>query len=414
MNRSNKFAKSLRGHITLLSSGGALILLLSACGTSTSASSTSTTNATTKSTGTKAAPSGIAVASAELAKYSAAQALVPPGPAFDASKASGKFVWIVEQLAANPAVATVAKNVELGLTHENVKYLTCDAHGVSLEISSCIQQGLAQHPAAIIADGGDPSSFTSGIQAASADHVPIISALDVPLPNSSNAAQIDPHLAGIAADAAPPSDISGKLAADFVVKDSKGDAHVLFITSPGILGSQYVEQTFASRMKELCSRCTLDVQAVTIPNWAADLGPTVSAQLRLHPNINYVVPVFSPMATYTDPAITQAGKSNTVKVVTTDGSLQQMTDLAQGQLIVCDVGENQPEIGFLAADETLRYISGATGSTIVKSAQPTIRVFTTANIGSISVNAAGFNSGAWYTGSTAAMTNMFYKLWSNS
>lgn len=402
-----------RGFSTL-AAGGTLALLLAACGSSGAASSTATTAGPSSTAATSGASSGVAKASAVLAKYSQAQPPVPPGPAFDGSKASGKLVWLVEQLAANPAVAAVAKNVEIGLTHENVKVLSCDAHGVSLNIGSCIQQGLAQHPAAIIVDGGDPSSYTSGTQAATAAHVPVITALDVPLSTLSDAAQIDPLLSGLAANAAPPDPLSGTLAADFVVKDSNANAHVLFLTSPGILGSQYEEQSFAAALKSLCPKCTLDVKPVTIPNWASDLGPTVSSQLQLHPDINYVVPVFDPMTAYTDPAISQAGKSSSVKVVTVNGSLQQMTNLSQGQIIVCDVGQNLPQLGFLAADEALRYISGVPSSSLVKDAEPGVRVFTSANISSVSVTPAAFVSGEWYTGSPTAMTDMFYKLWSGS
>lgn len=408
----------LRGGSAVIASG-VLALLLAACGSSssTASSSSSATTSPKASAGSSSAGSsggGVSQASAELAKYSSAGAVTAPGPAFDASKASGKLVWLVEQSSANPAVSIVAKNIETALTHENVKVLTCDAKGVSVNMGSCIQQGLSQHAAAIIADGGDPQSFTSGVQAAKQAHVPLISALDVPVPNSSDASGIDPHLAGLAANAGPPDPLSGALAADFIVKDSNGNAHVLFIGSPGILGGQYEESNFESTLKQLCPKCTVDTQAVQITNWASDLGPTVSAQLSLHPDINYVVPVFDPMAAYTDPAIIQAGKASSVKVVTVNGSLQQMTNLSQGQVVVCDVGQDLPEMGFLAADETLRYLSGVPTSSLVKEAQPSVRVFTSANIGSVTLNSAEFDSGAWYTGSTTALSGVFYKLWSGS
>ncbi len=417
--RPEKSGFPLRGGSVAIA-GAVTALLLAACGSSNSTASSSSSatkspsasSSSSSTTGSSAA--GVSQASAELAKYSSAGAVTAPGPAFDASKANGKLVWLVEQSSANPAVSIVAKNIETALTHENVKVLTCDAKGVSVNMGSCIQQGLSQHAAAIIADGGDPQSFTSGVQAANAAHVPVISALDVPVPNSSDASGIDPHLTGLAANAGPPDPLSGTLAADFIVKDSNGNAHVLFIGSPGILGGQYEESNFESTLKQLCPKCTVDTQAVQITNWASDLGPTVSAQLSLHPDINYVVPVFDPMAAYTDPAIVQAGKASSVKVVTVNGSLQQMTNLSQGQVVVCDVGQDLPQMGFLAADETLRYLSGVPTSSLVKEAQPNVRVFTSANIGSITLNSAEFDTGAWYTGSTTALSSVFYKLWSGS
>ncbi len=414
--RPKKSRLPLKGSSALIA-GGVLALLLAACGSSSSSASSSASTTSAKASGSSAGSSasgGVAQASAELAKYSSTGAVKPPGPAFDASKASGKLVWLVEQSAANPAVSIVAKNIQTALSHESVKVLTCDAKGVSVNISSCIQQGLAQHAAAIITDGGDPESYTSGTQAANAAHVPVISALDVPVPNSSDASGIDPHLTGLAANAGPPDPLSGTLAADFIVKDSNANAHVLFISSPGILGGHYEKLSFESTLKQLCPKCTVDTQAVQISNWASDLGPTVSAQLSLHPDINYVVPVFDPMAAYTDPAIVQAGKASSVKVVTVNGSLQQMTNLSQGQVVVSDVGQDLPEMGFLAADETLRLISGVPSASLVKEAQPGVRVFTSANIGTVKLTSSEFNTGAWYTGSTSALSDVFYKLWSGS
>ncbi|TAN23763.1 MAG: sugar ABC transporter substrate-binding protein [Actinomycetota bacterium] len=416
ISESKKSGESHRRGNSVLMAGGILSLLLAACGSSGSAASASTTTTAKAAAGSSSGGSsaGVAQATTELEKYTATNAVTPPGPAFDASKASGKLVWLVEQSAANPAVSIVAKNIETALTHENVKVLTCDAKGVSVNMGTCIKQGLSQNAAAIIADGGDPRSYSSGTQAAAAAHVPVISALDVPVPDASDASQIEPLLNGLAANAGPPDPLSGTLAADFVVKDSNANAHVLFITSPGIVGAEYEESNFASTLKQLCPSCTLDLQAVQITNWASDLGPTVSAQMQLHPDINYVVPVFDPMAAYTDPAIIQAGKAKSVKVVTVNGSLQQMTNLAQGQVVACDVGQDLPEMGFLAADETLRNISGVPASSMVKSVQPSVRVFTSANIGSIKISSADFDSGAWYTGSTSALSDVFYKLWSGS
>lgn len=397
--------------IPTLMAVGALALLLTACGsTSTTSSSTTTTGASTSSTSN----SGVAAASAALAKYSSVQPPVPPGPAFDASKASGKLVWLVEWNPANPPIAIVAKNIETALAHENVKVLTCNANNVSVEMASCMIQGLSQHPAAIITVGASPSSFASATQAANAAHVPVIVSENVPFLDASDSAVIAPILKGIAANAALPYSSSGALAADYVVKDSNANAHVLFIGSPGVLGSQYEQQSFTSTLKKLCPKCTLDLQAVALPNWASDVGPTVSAQLQLHPHINYVVPVFDPMAAYSVTAIQQAGKASSVKIVTADGSLPQMINISQGKVIVCDVGQDLALVGFLAVDETLRYISGAPSSSLVKEEQSSPRVFSTANVGSLSLTPTVSASGAWYTGSATAMPDMFYKLWSGS
>ena len=393
------------------------VLVLAACGSTSSATSsskTATTTSSSSSSSTNASANGIATASVQLSKYLATQTPSPPGPAFDASKAAGKLVWLVSQTLSTGSAGEQAKLITADLQHEHVNVLGCSAHGVSTNIGSCILQGLSHHPAAIIVNGGDPASYTSATQSANAAHVPVISELDVPVPYAPYSSQIQSHLKGISSDAAPPDPISGTLAADFVVKDSNGKANVLFITSPGILGGTYEELNFAARMKQLCPKCNLYVKGVTIPNWATDIGPTVSSELRLHPSINYVVPVFDPMLAWAGPAIVQAGKQGTVKVVSVNGDLQEMQQLAQNQVIVCDIGQDYPEMAFQAVDETLRYLSGVPPTDLVKAAQAGVRVFTASNIHSVSLTPSGFANGSWYTGSSTALANMYYKLWSGS
>lgn len=397
-------------HLAIVGVG--LALALAGCGSSGGGSSAqggaSSTPASTKTSPASNA-NGVATASAELAKYTDTAAPKPPGPAFDASKASGKLVWLVEQKHSNPAIAIVAESITKALKHEHVQVLSCDAQGASVKMGACIKQGLAQHAAAIIADGGSPTAFSSGLSAANAAHVPVISALDVPLLTSMDASGVKPLLKGITADAAPPDLLAGQLAADFIVKDSNANAHVLFIGSPGIVGGEYEQKTFIAAMKNLCPQCTVYTKEVSIPNWSSDLGPVVTSQLATHPDINYVVPVFDPMANYTDPAILQAGKAKTVKVVTVNGSLQQMNDLAKGQIIASDIGENLPQLGFLAADQTLRAIVGAPQ---VKAVSAVVRVFTRSNVSSVKLTPTDYKTGAWYFGSPTALENMFYKLWS--
>lgn len=380
---------------------------VAACGSSSSTTS-SNTAASSGSVSAVSAKKAVAVANAQLQQYSSVQAPVAPGPSFDASSASGKLVWLVEQEASNPAVSIVASNFQTAITHEGVRVLTCNAGGESVQISSCMESGLAQHPAAIVADGGDPTSYSAGSSAAAQQHVPVVSALDVPLPYGKYESALKAQLTGIAADSGPPDPLSGTLAADMVVSDSHDNANVLFIASPGILGSTYEQIEFDARLKQLCPSCTVDSQAVEIPNWPSDLGPLVTAQLALHPDINYVVPVFDPMAAYTDPAIVQAGKGQSVKVVTVNGSLEQMQNLAAGQQIVGEVGQDLPEMGYQAADQTLRLMTGAPKVTYES---PAVRVFTSANIGSVSMDTTSFSTGAWYVGSTTALQTSFDKLW---
>lgn len=392
-----------------LAAVGVLVSLgMAACGSSGGSTSA-------ESSAGSGSSSGVSAAAASLAKYTGVTSITAPGPAFNASKAQGKLVELVTQKAANPAVATVAAGLKAGLTHVGVQVQSCDAQGVSVQISNCIRQGLSQHAAAIDVVGGDPKAYSAGLAAAQAANVPVFSSLDVPLPagvqaSGVNSSALTADLKGLAGDAAPPDALSGTLAADFVTKDSGGKATVLFIASPGIVGSDYLQKAFVHQMSKICPSCSVDLKAVTITNWASDLGPVVSAALAKNPKINYVVPVFDPMTAYTDPAIQQAGKAGTVKVVTANGSLQQMRQLAQHDpVLVCEVGQDLTQLGYISADQTLRKLAGVSA---VPNSAAQVRVFTSANIGSLTVSSGAFSTGQWYTGSASKLADTYDSLWS--
>lgn len=401
--------------------GTALLVTVAACGSSSagaqphSGSAASITNSQNASP--QPATAGVAHAEANLAKYNAVAEPKLPGPAFNASAAHGKVVEMVFQQSQNPAVASVGASLKAALTHEAVTVRTCDAKGASTAISACIRQGLAQGAKVVDVVGGDPTSYSAGLKDAQAAHVPVVSALDVPTPAEITASGVDPSeavskLSGIAFDAAPPDALSGTLMADYIISQSKGKATGLFIASPGIVGSDFLQKAFNAEITKYCPQCHFDSKNIIILNWPSDIAPAVSAYLAQHPDAGYIVPVFDPMTAYTDPAIQSAGKASSVKVVTANGSLQQMEELKNGGVLVADAGQDLPELGFLAADQTLRFLVGQKVTTGGQAGA--LRFFTQSNMGDVDVTPTASTTGQWFTGSPDALSSAYFKLWSGT
>jgi len=399
---------SLRARTPAVLAVGFALSTVTACGGSSSAPQASS------GSGAAGGSGDVSGARAKLSPYLETKAPAPAGAPFDARAAAGKTVEVVDLTGANPAVAAVSASVRDALTAKGVTVQRCDAKGVSVNIGSCINQGVSQSAKAVVVVGGDPKTYSQGVAAAKAASIPVISTLDFPTPTEVKAAGVDASALAtdvdlVSGNAAPPDALSGTLAADFIVADANAKAKVLFIASPGIVGSEYVEKAFAAELKKRCPGCSVVSAAVSLPNWASNLGPVVTSKLAQNPDINYVVPVFDPMAAYTDPAISQAGKAASVKVVTVNGSLQQMGDLAHGGQVAAEVGQSFPEMGLIAADQALRLLTGAPP---VREAVPSVRVFTRQNIGSITVADANFRTGEWYTGSPDGLAKAYQKLWS--
>lgn len=388
--------------------GAACVVLgLSACGSGASASSDDEVTAEDAR--------AVDAAEESLAAHMDTADPVPVGEPFDASRANGMTIGVVESAGANPAVAQVSRVVHDAVERHGVSVRRCDAENASVQMGSCIDRVVAQGAEAVVVIGGDPETYSSGVQNARKQGVPVTSALALPLPSAVEEAGVDAadlrELTDIVdAVVAPPAGLSGVLAADFIVADSDADATILYIASPGIVQGHYEEAAFEQRISETCPSCEVISEGVAAPSWASDLAPLVQAQLAKNPDITHVVPAFDPMAAYTNPAIRQANKADSVKVVTVNGSFQQMQELADDGVMAANIGQNLAEMGYMAADQALRYL---TGSTDVADAVASVRVFTKENIDTLDVNDdEAYQTGEWYTGAADALDETYDALWS--
>jgi ribose transport system substrate-binding protein len=322
-----------------------------------------------------------------------------PGPAFDVSALRGKKVWWVTQYAGNPFLASIGRNLTEALGIVGVEVTTCDGKGNPVDANACIQQGIAQGADAIQVDGPEPATYAESLGAAQEAGVPVLSGAAVDVTTTDLAD-------GLAGQTSQPFSLTGELAADWIVKDSGGKADVLFVTTPDVVGSVSEQEAFEARIEETCPDCSLTVKGVTLANWANDLGTTTSSELVKNPEITYVVPAFDPMTQFTNPAILQAGRSD-IKVVTVNGNLPFLQDLAKGSPITAMVGIDLDALAWLEADLLLRAMAGQ--ETLPDVVAP-VRIFDADNVGDLELEAKAADDGSWYAGS-GAYADLFAGLW---
>jgi len=321
------------------------------------------------------------------------------GPAFDVSALRGKTVWWVTQYAGNPFLASIGRNLTEALDSVGVEVTICDGKGNPVDANACIQQGIAQGADAIQVDGPEPATYAESLSAAEKAGIPVLSGAAVDVTTTDLAD-------GLAGQTSQPFRLTGELAADWIVKDSGGKADVLFLTTPDVVGSVSEQKAFEARIDETCPSCSLTVKGVTLANWANDLGTTTSSELVKNPKITYVVPAFDPMTQFTNPAILQAGRSD-VKVVTVNGNLPFLRELAKGSSIKAMVGIDLDALAYLEADQLLRAMAGR--ETLSDVVAP-VRIFDASNVGDLDLDESAADDGSWYAG-TGAHADLFDGLW---
>lgn len=335
-----------------------------------------------------------------IEQYSAAQPFTYDGKAFDASAAAGSTLWWVPMTSQNPFLVTVGGSLEKALTTQNVAVKECDGNANPVDINNCVSQATAQKASAIQVDGPEPDMYLNSLKEAAAAGIPVL------VGAAGDAA--DPVPAEVAGISSQPFALSGELAADWIIADSKANANVLLITTPDVVGSIRQQEGFEAEMKKFCSSCKVTVQGVTLGNWATDLGQTVTAALSRDPKIDYVFPVFDPMTQFTNPAIQQAGRADSVKVVTVNGNLPFMQELAEpDSLIHAMIGLDLNAQGWQEADLALRAM---TKNPTVKNVHPPARIFTKENVKTLTLDQQSATDSSWYSGRNT-VDDFFKELW---
>jgi ribose transport system substrate-binding protein len=337
----------------------------------------SSTKKSTTSTGSTGSASGNAAqAVADTTAATSPPTFVAPGAAFDPkAKASGKKLWVIDVASSIPLtqVTDAAAQEALGLFGASV--VRFDGKGSASEFARGVNQAIAAKADGIALFAIDPNVVAGPVQKAIAANIPVI----VLQYGDANATLS----AGVKGQVTYCYSCAGKIMADFIAADTQGkSAGVELLTSTDVSNSKPLIEGFTSALKSGCPSCTIHTDNVPVANWQTDVGTTVKSALTSHSDIKYVVPIYDGMALFATSSIQTSGKSG-VQLVTFNGSLGNMQNLAAGKVVTAEVGSPQAWEGYALADQFLRIISGQTP---VSDSKVGLRLFDKANIGSIDLS----------------------------
>lgn len=185
--------------------------------------------------------------------------------------------------------------------------------------NAAVLNAITIHADAIVLTAVPSFLIQDALQKARAAKIPVISIFDPIFKNDGFYGHVTPdHMA------------MGRVNADWVIADSKGTAHVIFLEDNAHVDLKMrlggFEQEFAR-----CAGCKIDAFVqVSDATIYTRLAPAIAAALEQHPDTTYVVGAtdgFTPMAVQ---AIRQVGRSGQIKVAGFDGSLQATGQMHSG------------------------------------------------------------------------------------
>jgi ribose transport system substrate-binding protein len=383
---SRRFGASAVSLVAALALGTAL----AACGSSSSSSPG-------KGNASPDVPAGVKYAQQKVqAAMSEPAAPVPSDSIKNIASLQGKTVYYIPVSADVPAFAITAAAMKTALASVGAKLSVCSGNFNPSGFASCFSQAIGAHAGAIVSDA-IPFQITQGlITEASHKSIPVV-VTDVnitsPRPTANNIAYI------------PGADQQYSLAQDWIIADSAGKANVLELEATDSPTSAAGTAQYAiPELKAHCPGCTDTVLKFSSSNEQL-LPSEISAMLLKNPKINYIYSEYDQYVSGVLQGVQQASAASRVKVVAAAAALSGLQEVSSGSSVKAEIADNQVYNGWIDADEALRLMAGqaAVNYTIP------IRLFTSANVGSIQLTNAAQSSGEWF--GAFAYQQQFKTLW---
>ena len=322
---------------------------MAACSSSPSTSSAASTTPAAVSSTSSGQDSQLSAIKQEVAQAEQAPTKIPLTTPLKAKPPTGKtFVWMNCDQSSCAGIGAGVKAAALAAGWNFKEFAVEQAEPSTLV--AAMKQALQLHPAAVGLTGLPEAVWGSVIPAYQAAGVPIITGW----------VGAETLTSTIVANVANQDDMTalGKTLANWFVADSDGKGHALVVevsTFP-ILGE--AGDSFTNTVKSECSGCQTDVLQETIANVEnGTVVPSVVAQLRQHPDINYVCSMNGSFIEGLPSQLAAAGLTGKVKIASLFGGVENLADVKAGTE-AATIGTEEHYSGWLMVDAAIRHAEG--------------------------------------------------------
>jgi ribose transport system substrate-binding protein len=338
--------------LTAITASASLICLAAACSSGGSASSAAGTSGSAAGTG------GSSASGSQASCTSQASALVTKqlaginqnilSSAINGSAAKGKTFWIIPEDQANPDLEQEDAGFQQAAAALGATARIYDGHSTPSQYVQGIETAVSQKAAAIVILAIDPSLVTSALAQAAAAHIPVVNAWGGS-PSGTNST-------GIVSDVTPDDISLGEQQANYVLAQTNCQAHAVVFIVQAVPAQTLLGQGVQEEFAKLCpSDCSVDVQSISVANFATQLSGLVSNYLQAHPGTNYIILGTDSMTSLAYLGEKQLSKS--VPIIGEDG-IALSTERAAGPQDADVVFPPTNVVGWLFMDAALRAMLG--------------------------------------------------------
>lgn len=283
--------------------------------------SAGTTATASGSGGSDSKSEGLEKAQASVRKYSKVPKSIGVTEPLPASP-EGKRVYYLEQDL--PVMQLIGDNLQDAANELGVELTRVNAGLTPESWGRAFDRAVEDAPDAVLAGPIPAAAVGSQLQALAGMNIPVVVWTSVDLPEPGNG--ITHNFDGIAY-----YQRQGRLMADWVTADSKGEANAVLFNIPDFPSLAPLQDAFDRRLEKVCPECSLDVVEVGATSIATELPGRVTSYLQQNPDTDYVVMGFGDMAIGVPDALAAAGLDEGVDLVTQSGGQLNYEYVKNGQ-----------------------------------------------------------------------------------
>jgi ribose transport system substrate-binding protein len=184
-----------------------------------------------------------------------------------------------------------------------------------------INAALALHPDGIILNGFQDAVTETALKHALAEHVPVVNS---GVPDTAS----PPIITEVTHT--PVFNRDGQILGNFIVSDSKGDAHVAMFNMPVFPILTSLSNTLQKTITSDCSACSVKIINEELTDVGTTLPAAVVSTVQANPDINYVAFADGNFASGVAAALKGAGLSSKVKIVGQNASAPNLANILNG------------------------------------------------------------------------------------
>jgi ribose transport system substrate-binding protein len=340
--------KRFRPTTTWAAVGIAGALLLSGC------SSTAAPDADSSSD--SSAAEGVAYATAQIEKYGVDPEFTFESEPFAMKDIAGKTIFNIPNTSGIPFIVTVDEEAQKVAETYGATWVEYTNQGTPTEHTAGIDQAISQKADLILLSQGiNGELLVPALERAKAAGIPVV----LTHTYQNGVAVPDTISDLIASQITAPFNESGRLSADWAIKETEGKGNILLINSAEVPVAQGIIDSMKDEIATQCPGCTVKDVNVPIADWATKISTTVQSEIQINPELDYVLPVFDSMALFVEAGVVAAGKTGSVFTASFNGTPAVLKIMQDGDVLTMDVGESMTWLAWATMDEVGRVLTGA-------------------------------------------------------